>query len=235
MTTSAKSVETRLAYQRFLTRLVELAGSKTPNNPLQTVAPRPFDGGFPQQSIPIQREQTRPNFPDQTRSNFPDQSRGQFSDPNRGSFPSNQPIGNLPNQQRNLFPDQSGGGNSPNQQRGLFQDQSGGNQQRGLFLDQPGGQRIGRQAGGFGGQRENFNNPRNPFTQRENIFNDPRGSFNDLDSLPIRPQQPFQLFLSAPRYGILSNLLFQDDTMALKVLSFFIYTIKTFTIRSLLL
>jgi len=50
VTTSAKSVETRLAYQRFLTRLVEMTGSKTPNNPLQTVAPRPFDGGFPQQT-----------------------------------------------------------------------------------------------------------------------------------------------------------------------------------------
>ena len=54
------------------------------------------------------------------------------------------------------------------------------------------------------------NNPNRP-------FDNPNRNFNDLDSLsPIVPQQPFQIFQSSPRYGLLSNLLFQDDTVTLK-------------------
>jgi len=47
--------------------------------------------------------------------------------------------------------------------------------------------------------------------------------FNAVDSLtqPISPR-PFQLFQSTPRYGMLNNLMFQDDTVSLKVVLTFL-------------
>ena len=64
-------------------------------------------------------------------------------------------------------------------------------------------------------QFDDFNRP---FDNPNRPFDNPNRNFNDLDSLsPTVSQQPFQLFQSSPRYGLLSNLLFQDDTVTLKV------------------
>ena len=48
----------------------------------------------------------------------------------------------------------------------------------------------------------------------------PSGAFspNIIDSKPL-PNTPFKLFQSAPRYGMLSNLIFQDDSVSLKVIA----------------
>lgn len=64
-------------------------------------------------------------------------------------------------------------------------------------------------------------NPR-PESRNTTIFRQfedfPNRDMNPVDNLLPISQKPFQLFQSSPRYGMLSNLLLQDDCVSLKVI-----------------
>lgn len=74
-------------------------------------------------------------------------------------------------------------------------------------------------------QRNNFRNS----TEYRGLQDFPSRDVNVVDSSPSFNQRPpFQLFQSFPRYGMVSNLLIQDDSITLKVChrdtTFFIFS-----------